>query len=99
MKCLLALLGSFEISDGIMTHLLIGNGLVREANPLVATIVREGNFLLLKFVGVLLCMLILWYLHQRFSRVTLIATSSVVAFYGAVIAWNLGIFLTGLNLI
>jgi len=97
MKYLLVLLSGFEISDGIITHLLVRSGLVREANPLVESLVREGNFLLLKVIGALLCVLILWCLYKRFRKVSLIATSSVVVFYGAVITWNLGIFLTGLN--
>lgn len=92
MKHLLILLGGFEISDGIITHLLVGNGLAQEGNPLMESVVREGNFLLLKVVGVLLCVPILWCLYQRFPRVILITTSSIVVFYGAVIAWNLGVF-------
>ena len=92
MKRLLILLGGFEISDGIFTHLLVRNGLVQEGNPLMESIVREGNFLLLKVAGVLLCVLILWCLYQRFPRLILITTSSIVIFYGAVIAWNLGVF-------
>ena len=95
MKYLLFLLGGFEVSDGIITHLLAGNGLVREANSLMASIVREGNFLTLKVIGALFCVLTLWYLYRRFRKVTLIATSSVVAFYGVVIAWNIWVFFTG----
>ena len=92
MKYLLILLGGFEISDGIITHFLVRNGLVQEGNPLVEAIVMEGNFLLLKVIGVLLCVLILWDIYKRFPKVALIATSSVVMFYGAVMAWNLSVF-------
>ncbi len=92
MKYLLILLSGFEISAGIITHFLVRNGLVREGNPLMEAIIREGNFLLLKVIGLLLCVLILWGVYKRFPRVTLIATSSVVMFYGAVMAWNLTMF-------
>ena len=92
MKYLLILLSGFEISDGIATHFLVGNGLVQEGNPLMEPMVREGNFLLLKVIGVLLCVLILWSMYQRFPNLALITTSTVVMFYGAVIAWNLGVF-------
>jgi hypothetical protein len=94
-KYLLFLLGGFEVSDGIITHLLAGNGLVREANPLMTSIVREGNFLMLKVIGGLFCVLILWYLYRRFRKMTLIATSSVVLFYGVVIVWNMWVFFSG----
>jgi len=33
MKYLITLLCGFEISDGIITHLLVGNGQFREGNP------------------------------------------------------------------
>ena len=92
MKRLLVLLSGFEISDGISTHFLVGNRLVQEGNPLMESIVREGNFLLLKVIGVLLSVLVLWCLYKPFPKVTLIAASSVVMFYGAVMAWNLNMF-------
>ncbi len=94
MKYLLTLLCGFEISDGVITHLLASNGQFREGNPLMAPIVGEGNFLLLKVVGVLLCVLVLLRLYRRFPRVTVLTASSVVTFYGAVIGWNLSLFLT-----
>ena len=94
MKYLLALLCGFEISDGIITHLLVRGGLFREGNPLMAPIVGEGNFLALKVVGVIICVLVLLKMYRRFPRVTVATTSSVVMFYGAVIAWNLGLFFT-----
>ena len=93
MKYLITLLCGFEISDGIITHLLVGNGQFQEGNPLMAPIVGEGNFLLLKVVGVLLCALVLLKMYRRFPRVTILTTSSVVTFYGVVIGWNLGLFL------
>ena len=90
------MLSGFELADGIATHFLVKNGLVQEGNPLLESIVREGNFLLFKVLGVLLCVLILWGMYKRFRKVTLIATSSIVMFYGAVMTWNLGVFFTGL---
>ncbi len=92
MKYLLVLLSGLEISDGAITHFLVGNGLVQEANPLMRSIITEGNFLLLKVVGVLLSVLLLWQVYKHFPRLTLVATSSVLLFYGAVLVWNLGVF-------
>ena len=92
MKYLLLGMSGLEISDGVITQFLVGNGLIQEGNPLMKSIVREGNFLMFKVVGVLLCLLILWKIYRHFPRLTLIATSSVVLFYGVVLVWNLGIF-------
>jgi len=86
------LLAGFEIADGIFTHLLVRGGFVQEGNPLMAVAVREGYFLMLKVIGALLCVWILWLLYRRFRRVALMTTSSIVLFYGAVMIWNLGIF-------
>ncbi|HEY90217.1 MAG TPA: hypothetical protein G4O07_00110 [Dehalococcoidia bacterium] len=93
MKYLLPLLCGFEISDGIITQLLVANGPFVEANPLMAPVVGDGNFLLFKVVGVILCALILLKLYRYFPRVTLLTTSSIVTYYGAVIGWNLSLFL------
>ena len=98
MKHLLILLSVFEISDGILTHFLVRNGLVHEGNPLMQPIVMEGNFLLLKVIGVLLCVLVLWGVYKHIPRVALVTTSSIVIFYGVVMTWNLSIF-WGLNFI
>ena len=92
MKYLLTLLSGFEISDGVITTFFVRNGLVQEGNPLMESIVREGNFLLLKVIGALLCVLILWGMYKRFPKVALMTTSSIVMFYGAVMAWNLSVF-------
>ena len=93
MKYLLILLGGFEISDGAVTHFLVRSSLVQEGNPLMEPVVREGNFLLLKVIGVLLSVVLLVGIYKRFPKVALITTSSVVAFYGLVMAWNVSTFL------
>ena len=89
MKHLLILLSGLEISDGVITSLLVRNGSVQESNRLIEAIVMKGDFLLFKVIGVAICVLILWGIYQRFPGVAKIAASSVVAFYGAVMVWNL----------
>ncbi len=93
MKYLLGLLIAFEISDGVLTHFLIRKGLAQEANPFLLHLVGESNFLILKVVGVLLCAFILWDIYRRLPRVALISTSFFVACYGAIVLWNLRLFL------
>ena len=92
MKYLIILLLSLcglEISDGLITHGAVKNGLVQEANPFMEHIVRDGNFLLFKVIGALLCVIILWGIYKRFPNMALLATSSMVVFYGGVVSWNL----------
>ena len=92
MKYLLGLLIIFEISDGLLTHFLIKDGIAREGNPFLQPIVGEVGFIILKIVGVLLCALILWDIYKRFPKVAMISTSCFVAFYGAIVLWNLSLF-------
>lgn len=89
MKYLLIFLSVLQISDGVITHFAVRNGLVQEGNRLIESIVREGNFLLPKVIGVFLSVSILWVIYKLFPRVALTATSSIVMFYGVVMAWNL----------
>ena len=93
MKYLIGLLILFEISDGLLTHFLVRDGLAREGNPFLLPLVGETNFLILKVVGVLLCAFILWDIYKRWPRVALTATSCFVVFYAAIVIWNASIFL------
>ena len=92
MKYLLVSLVLFEITDGLLTHFLITGGLAREGNPLLQPIVGEVGFLILKVVGALVCAVILWDIYKRVPKVALISTSCFVTFYGAIVLWNLSLF-------
>ena len=94
MKYLLGLLIFFEISDGVLTHFLVSNGLAREGNPLLIPLVGEANFLVLKVVGVFICALILWDIYKRYPKLALISTSCFVVVYGGIVLWNLSLFVT-----
>jgi len=92
MKYLLSLLAGFEISDGLLTYFLIRHGLAREGNPFLLPIVGEDNFLVLKLVAAILCVLILWDIFKRSPKLALISTSCFVVLYGIIVIWNLGLF-------
>ncbi len=92
MKYLLGLLAGFVISDGLLTHFLVGNGLAREGNPFLVPIVGGDTFLVLKVVGAILSVLILWDIYRRFPKLALISTSCFVVVYGAIVTWNLSLF-------
>ena len=93
MKYLLGLLVSFTISDGLLTYFLVRRGLAKEGNPFLVPIVGEDNFLVLKVVGTILCVLILWDIYRRFPKLALISTSFFVVVYAVIVIWNLGLFL------
>ncbi len=93
MKYLLILFSGLGISDGLMTDFFVRNSLVQEGNSLMEPVIRDGNFLLLKITGVIICGFILWTVYKRFSRAVLITVSSISVFYGLVIIWNLSVIL------
>ncbi|MBU2608903.1 MAG: hypothetical protein KKF26_06245 [Chloroflexi bacterium] len=93
MKFLLGLLIVFEILDGVLTHILVRDGLAREGNPFLMPLVGETNFLIIKVVGVLLAALILWDIYQRWPRVALATTGFFVTVYAAIVLWNASFFL------
>ena len=93
MKYLLGFLIGFVVSDGVVTQVLIKNGLAHEGNPFLQHIVGETNFIVLKVVGALLCALILWDIYKRLPKLALISTSCFVAVYGVIVGWNLSLLL------
>jgi len=92
MKYLLGLLAGFTIADGLLTYFLIRYGLAREGNPFLVPIVGEDNFMVLKVVGTILCVIILWDIYKRFPKLALISTSFFVVAYGVIVIWNFGLF-------
>jgi hypothetical protein len=93
MICLLIILVSLVVLDGLLTEYLVPGGLAREANPFLEPLVGKTGFMILKIVGALLCAFILWDVHRRFPRVAMIATWIAVAGYFAIVLWNTSLIL------
>jgi hypothetical protein len=91
---LLALLGGLQVSDGVMTDLLVRSNVVQEGNKFMEPFVRDGSFLILKIIGAIACIAVLKLLSKRFSRAAFLAGSLAAAFYCGIIAWNFGTVLS-----
>ena len=94
MKCLLGALIALVISDGVISYFGVSQGLAREGNPFLQTIVGERNFLLIKVAGALLGALILWDIHKTRPKMALISSYSFVGLYTGIVIWNLFVFFT-----
>ncbi|MFC2066487.1 DUF5658 family protein [Chloroflexota bacterium] len=92
MKYLLGFLIVFVFADGLLTNSLIEMGIAHEGNPFLQPIVGDVGFLVLKAVGALLCVVILWDIYKRLPKVALITTSFFVVFYGVIVLWNSSLF-------
>ena len=79
---------SLVITDGIVTQYLITHGIAWELNPFLASFIDENAFLLIKAIGVLLAIAILWDISKRNYRIALAASSFFVMFYTLVVFWN-----------
>ena len=79
---------SLVVTDGIITQYLITHGIAWELNPFLASFIDENMFLLIKAIGVLLAITILWDISKRNYRIALVTSSLFVMFYTLVVMWN-----------
>jgi len=90
---LLGTLLSLVTADGIVSQFLIKSGLGQEGNPFLKILVADGNFLVIKMCGAIICVLILWSIAKKSPRLVLIFSSCIVALYTAILFWNIAVFL------
>ena len=79
----------------MLTNILINNGIAREANPILVSIAGESGFLILKIVGVLLAVFILWDVHRRYPRSAFWVAAFFLLAYAGIVAWNLRLLILG----
>ena len=91
----LAALVFLVIADGVVTNVVLGNGVGREANPFLVSLVGDGSFLALKTVGALFCALLLWDIYRRRPRMAIVSTSCLATAYAAIVCWNVTLLLIG----
>jgi hypothetical protein len=84
------------IADGVLTNFLIQKNIASEANPFLVNIAGNSGLIILKVVGVLLVVLILWDIYRRSPRLAFWASSAFLLVYSGIVAWNLHLLLAGL---
>ena len=90
---LLGTLLSLVVADGLISQFLIKSGIGQEGNPFLRVLVAEGNFLIVKMCGAIICVLILWNMAKRLPGLVFIVSSCLVGLYTAILFWNLVVFL------
>lgn len=76
------------LSDGIVTEYLVAQRIAFEWNPLLANWVGNSGFLLIKAIGAILAILVLWDISKRNYRLALAASCCFVALYIVIVFWN-----------
>ena len=84
----LLLMAQLQLWDGVITQVFVSNGIAREFNPLVINSVNQGSFLVIKIVGLLLCVFCLWLVGRKFPRLATAIAAVIAVFYTAVLSWN-----------
>lgn len=90
---LLGTLLSLIAADGIISQFLIKEGFGYEGNPFLRTLAIDNDFLIIKMCGAIICVIILWNLAKRKTRLVLIFSSIVVFIYTAILFWNISIYI------
>ena len=96
LKYILAVLILMVIADGVLTNILIQKDIAREANPFQVGIAGDKGLIILKIVGILLAVVILWDIYRRSPRLSFWVSTVFLLVYSGIVAWNLHLLLVGL---
>jgi hypothetical protein len=81
------------VADGLITQFLVAGGYGVEVNPFLRAWVGQDLFLAIKVSGAFLATLLLWIRYNVKPRLVYIIAVVFLAFYTAVVFWNLFVFL------
>lgn len=93
MRYLLGSLVLLNVADAVISYFLVELGKGSEANPFLLHIIGEPGFIIIKVIGVFLCVLILWDIHRRYPKLAFVSSSCFVALYTGIVLWNSSLFL------
>ena len=90
---LLATLFALVVADGLITNFLLAQGMGIELNPLLNIFMAQGNFLMLKVLGALLSIFILWNLYRKEPHISAFVIVGLVIVYTGIVYWNVFAYL------
>jgi hypothetical protein len=84
-------LATLVIADGVITNYLINSGLAYESNGFISSYAGTNKLLLLKIVGVISAILILYKISLKHKKLAQYTTLSFSVIYGLIVIWNISI--------
>ena len=84
-------LATLVIADGVITNYLINSGLAYESNGFISSYAGTNKLLLLKIVGVISAILILYKISLTHKRLAKYTATSFSVIYGLIVIWNISI--------
>ena len=88
----LSLLAQFQIWDGIITQTFVKNGLVKEGNQWMMSLINNGDFWWFKALSIVFVLTALWIVHKRLPRFSTLVASCLAVFYIGIVSWNFLVF-------
>ncbi|MBN1190966.1 MAG: hypothetical protein JXA46_14520 [Dehalococcoidales bacterium] len=76
------------VADGVLTNILIQRDIAHESNPFLVGVAGESKLILIKVLGVLLAVFILWDVHRRYPRLSFWISSLFLLVYCGIVGWN-----------
>ena len=92
---LMGVLILLDIADGILTNILIQKGIAHEGNPFLKDVAGNTGLLIVKIIGILLVVLILWDIYRRYPRLAFWTSAAFLAVYGGIVVWNSCLLIMG----
>ncbi len=89
---LLCLLLGLIVADGLISNFIVQNGLGKEGNPFIRSIVGQTSFISLKLLAALVSALILWKVFSKHPKLGLVSIVFFVLLYTVILWWNLAAF-------
>jgi len=89
----LCVLFGIIVADGLISQFLVTGGYGSEGNPLLMSWVGGESFLGIKISGAFLATLFLWIKYNARARLVNTVAVIALAFYTAIVYWNLFAFL------
>jgi len=96
-RYLLSLLGCLVVADGIISNFIVRNGLGREANPFIQSLVGQSSFIFMKLVSAIIGALLLWRVFKKHMRLGLASIILFVMIYTGILWWNLTVWFIGVH--
>ena len=91
-KYLLGAIVALSLADALISQLLVYLGVGHEVNPFLKSL-SPVYVVLLKLVGALLAVFLLWDIGRRRPRIGTISAVVIVVFLSGILMWNLRLFL------
>ncbi len=76
------------VIDGVLTNILVRQGIAREWNPFLVSIAGEPWLVVIKIVGALVCALVLWDIYRHWQGLGAASSYIFLAVYTGIVLWN-----------